>query len=235
MTNRAQPQFQAERRVHFFVLGLLGASFLVAGMVAKNERAVFLTPGTGLPAKAFAAMIPADRGGRNTIDRLDTGQPFSRQDLSEVTSGRPAPTTRSGPSGTAPASGLGFADPVRSFETLGSPTTPSAPPGADPRQLASLAPNQFTPSIPQQAAGGGGVTNPGGGAPTGPTTPLDPPTPTAPPTPTSPATPTAPVTPTAPPVAAVPEPGTWAMLLAGFFAIGVAGRRRALPRMLQPA
>lgn len=75
-------------------------------------------------------------------------------------------------------------------------------------------------------AGGGGV--PGGGFPGGISTVIPSATPGGPTGPTDPANPVDPTNPTNPtdPVGAVPEPGTWVMMIVGFALCGASLRRR---------
>lgn len=246
MTNRSTNPLAVEHRAHLLLLGAVGAVLLIAATVTKNERAVFLTEGTGLPAKAFAAMVPSGRSLSNNVDPVLAQRSFSRSDLSELTSGR-RPSTPPLPANTL-APNPSFAIPAQPQVTLGAPAAESVLANPNPVELASLSPTRFAPIIPQPSAGGGGIPNSGGGGTTDPTNPVDTtppvttptptptPTPTASTTPTPPiTTPTSPATPVAPPVTTVPEPGTWTMLLLGFFAIGVAGRRRVVTSQVRTA
>lgn len=250
MANQAPDLLGVERKARVLLLGALAVTFVAAGTVSKSERAVFLTEGSGLPAKAFAAMVPAsDRTLHHAVEPLlaGFGHGRSRDDLSELASNRRRPDPRQG--GPAFLGGVtdgGFAAPAAPLTTLGN-AAPGGPSSAvDPASTGAPAsvPSQFTPTVPQPS---GGAPVGGGGTGTGTTTPTDTPTdtptgtptttptgtptttptgtPTTTPTGSPTGTPTAPVDPDGP-TAAVPEPATWAMLLLGFFAIGAATRRK---------
>ena len=55
MADQVANFLRTERKAHFVLSLGLGAAVLLIGVASKNERAVFLTEGSGLPVKAFCS------------------------------------------------------------------------------------------------------------------------------------------------------------------------------------
>jgi len=240
MANQVPNRVGIERKAHAVLAAALGAACLLVGTAAKNERAVFLTEGTGLSAKAFAAMVPPE-----SMQRKAQGAGFpGTYALANNVAQRPGGGLRMPRS---PGAIDDLLAPRAALTAAAAPqgTTASMPADAGASQLASLTPSQFAPGVFQPGGGGvgtgertsaatggtgtGGTGTGTGGTGTGGTgtggtgtggigtgtsgtgTGV-----------------TGGTIPPADPVAAVPEAATWEMLLTGFFAIGVALRRRPM-------
>lgn len=199
-----------------FFTGMIGI-FLVAGSGPRHTRALFLTDGAPLAAKAFVATVPSLNS-----QRSDRGQ-----------------DAVGSLAGARQANAVGSLADARQANALG---TRTGAPGTARPGVPDLIPLAVGPTSDSFIGAPGTAiaalsTGPGGGAPSiAPTSPgssfvSPPPSPLAgAPSPTAtPVNPTEPTQPTQPvdPVSAVPEPNTWAMMILGFFAIGMAVRSRA--------
>jgi hypothetical protein len=182
----------------------LGLTVFAASAIPTNVRAVFLDDGHRLPAKAFVARTTPGRVSPSVIG--------------------PASPDLSTGEGVAPATGLPFA------ALPGNPLAENTPPavplidelfpnlvsetGANPLAVTGI--NQPAPgrlaAAPNFVPITGGVA---GSLPSGSTTPAEPEPPTD-------------------PVSAVPEPGSWVMLLLGFFLIGGTLRRKSERTLREP-
>ncbi|MDB5581813.1 MAG: hypothetical protein JWR80_6989 [Bradyrhizobium sp.] len=190
---------------------------LLIGIAPRSERALFLKDDSGVPAKAFSAVVPPLDATRSQIERSLLNTVGSRN-------------SRSGEGQTSPAQ--------RQFVASNQSLLPGSLPGllsAGPAAGAAPAPGEAAPpsGVPSAPTGGQSTT------PTTPTTTSNPPAAPGLPAPTGGAPSAGTPNPGTPdpgtPVSAVPEPGSWAMMLLGFLAIGFVTRRRQVPRGVSTA
>lgn len=156
------------------------------------------------PLSLFADRSPGGRGSGPLLSTKPGLGPEERV-LSQV-------REREAPLGDPPAAG----DPLSPVTPEDIAALPNGLPGSgDPPGAGGdpgFGPAFFSPSFPNALSDP--PTIPGGGGPPG----------------SSPPGLSDPLPPTLPGVAAVPEPATWAMMILGFFGVGVALRRRARQR-----
>lgn len=196
MQNSAQPNSRAERYSFTSAALSVGAVVMLIGIAPRNERALFLRDAQG-DAKAFAAVVPPLDAARAQLERGALDDIALRSARSEA-----AQRNRANRSFASSGTELmpGTVPALLSNAPRGSATdglgNAAAPGVANAADPGVVAP----PPTGGQAPGGGGG---GGVAPPGVTTP--------PPGGTGPNV--------------LPEPGTWAMMLLGFLAIGGILRR----------
>jgi hypothetical protein len=207
MTSRIA-HFADPRRwgIELFIAGVI-VIFLFAGTASRNSRALFLTDGAPIAAKAFVATVPSlttpqPGRGQTGIDSLALLRPTNAVGARR---GPPGATAPGVPDLTSPTVGptsdsfLGMPGATSSVLSTGiagpPPSLALTPPGSS-----------FVSRPASPIAGGPGATAP----PANPPVTVDPNPPV-----------------TVDPVSAVPEPNTWAMMILGFFAIGAAVRSRA--------
>lgn len=183
----------------------------------------------------FPSGLSADAGTSEALAELAARSPGARIGgiALKAKTKRGAPLVRAAALGRAPTPAS--AVPIASVMGAG----PEGPLGSAPTALETMPGALIAPGAPAITAlpapggigfvpgpgGGGVVIGPGpgsGGTPGGGGAIV--PTPT--PTPSSPSAPTSTPTPTIPPVSAIPEPGTWLMLIAGFGLLGAAMRKQ---------
>lgn len=207
---------RSENKARSLIVGALGATLLFAALAPQNTRAVFITDGGLLGAKAFTATVGPNRSSR-LLGNFLSGAADPRGPLGTRSRGIPGPGGFiSATPGAVPPATPGAIPPgdVASNAFTQPPSDANGVSGLGNGPTGGAQP--FAPGFAQPIAGapGFGVVTPG--------TPGTPGSPGNPGTPGNPATPTNPGT----PVSAVPEPTTWMMLLGGFLLIGCALRMR---------
>ncbi|MGU3390536.1 PEPxxWA-CTERM sorting domain-containing protein [Sphingomonas sp. M1A8_2b] len=206
MIDLAKIYARNHRNQQYMIIGGMMLA-LVGSLAPRNERALFVTGSRPTP-KAFAAIAPpvAFNGLFNDLARY-------------VPRGLRINTPRRGPRpGSVAPDAFARADPAAVTSGAIPPTSGESAPV----QLALLDPTGISPAgrgitgAPLAGAGpasfGPGATGAGAATPANPTTPT---------TPAAGGETTTPVIPVGP----VPEPATWAMMVAGFFGLGALLRR----------
>jgi hypothetical protein len=192
---------------------------LLIGVAPRSERALFLKDDSGVPAKAFSAVVPPLDATRSQLERSLLNAIGSRNSRSGEGQTSPArrqflasnqsllPGSLSGLLSTGPTAGAAPA-PGEAAPPSGVPSAPTG--GQSPTTTTPTTPTTTTPTTTTSPPAAPGLPAPTGGAPSGGT---------SDPGGSDPGT----------PVSAVPEPATWAMMLLGFLAIGFMTRRRQAP------
>lgn len=193
------PRFE---RSGFALMAMVtGAVLFLAGVAPRTERALFFQQGDRGSAKAFSAVVPPLDLSRSQVERSLLSNGFGSR-----SSRSGEGLTNRGPTRVLASNGLSNPG------VLGQPFLPAGsgqPEGVGPG-------NDLLPPAPGTQGSTPGDTGPSGTVPSVPST-----------TPGTPALPgPIPGAPATPPVAAVPEPASWIMMLFGFLIIGGAVRRR---------
>ena len=178
-----------------------GAALFLAGVAPRTERALFFQQGDRVSAKAFSAVVPPLDPGRSRIERalLTNGfGPRSSRSGEGLTNRGPTQFLASnGPSTTGTLAQPFLPAGLGQSEDVGPGNgLLPAPAGTQGAAPGDISPSGTVPSAPSTTTGTPALPGPSAGAPA------------------------------TVPVAAVPEPASWMMMLIGFLAIGGAVRRR---------